>query len=172
MCQAKNLYLCGMRIKQLSVIFFLLVMTNILSAQSFVKTSDLFQRNDADNSMGHLEINQSLTLDSMVSRHILKNQNLFKVNNHYGMEGYRIQIYNNNNRNAREESNRALAAFISRFPDVVYYQLYAEPGYFRVRVGDFRTKAEAVKLFQRINREFPGAYIVPDIISFPDLNIK
>ena len=161
-----------MKIKQLLVIFFLLGLTGISTAQSFVKTSDLFQRNDADNNVGHLEIYQSLTLDSIISRHILANQNMFKINSHYGMGGYRIQIYNNNNRNAREESTRVLATFIGRFPDVVYYHLYAEPGYFRVRVGDFRTKAEAVKLFQSISREFPGAYIVPDIISFPELNIK
>ena len=109
---------------------------------------------------------------SIISRHILANHNLLKVNNHYGMEGYRIQIYSSNNRNAREESTKTVATFIGRFPDIVYYQLYAEPGYFRVRVGDFRTKAEAVKLFQSISREFPGAYIVPDLISFPELNIK
>jgi len=158
--------------KQLSVIIFLLGITGGLTAQSFVKTSELFQRDDVNNNMGHLEIRQSLLLDTLISRHILANQNLLKVNNHYGMEGYRIQIYNSNNRNAREESNRANATFMNKFPDIVSYQLYAEPGYFRVRVGDFRTKTEAVKLFQIISREFPGAYIVPDIISFPDLNNK
>ena len=160
-----------MRIKQLSVIFFFVGMANVLSAQPFMKTSDIFQRDGADN-VGRLEIRQSLALDSLISRHIIANQNLYRVNNHYGMNGYRIQIYNNNTRNAREESNRVLAAFIGRFPDVVYYQLYADPGYFRVRIGDFRTKTEAVKLLQRVSREFPDAYIVQDIISFPDLNIK
>ena len=161
-----------MRIKHLLAILFLLGVADVLSAQSFVKTSDLFQKDDANNDMGHFEIRQSLVLDSIISRHILANQNLSKVNGHYGMEGYRIQIYNSNNRNAREESNRVLATFIGRFPDIVYYQQYAEPGYFRVRVGDFRTKTEAVKLFQQISRQFPDAYYVPDIISFPDLNKK
>ena len=152
--------------------FVLLGMTGILTAQSFVKTSDLFQRDAADSNIGRLEINQSLLLDTLISRHILANRNLFKVNDHYGMGGYRIQIYSSNNRNARNESSNTQATFISKFPGVVSYQLYAEPGYFKVRVGDFRTKAEAVKLFQRISREFPDSYIVPDIISFPDLNIK
>jgi len=161
-----------MKIKHLSVILFLLGLTVVSAAQSLVKTSDIFQRNNADDNVGHLEISQSLMLDSIISRHILANQNLAKVNGHHGMEGYRIQIYNNNNRNAREESNRIHAAFMSRYPDVVSHQLYAEPGYFRVRVGDFRTKAEALKLFQSISREFSGAYIVPDIISFPELNTK
>jgi hypothetical protein len=161
-----------MKIKQLSVIFFLLGTTGFLSAQSLVKISDIFQKYNSNNNTGHLEIYQPSELDFLISKHILSNQNRFKVNNHYGMEGYRIQIYNNNSRNARDESSNIRVTFMSRYPDVISYQLYAEPGYFRVRVGDFRTKAEAIKLLQRISRDFPSAYIVPDIISFPDLNIK
>jgi len=167
-----NYYFCSMKIKQLSVIVFLLGITGVLSAQSFVRTSDLFQKYDANYNTGRLEIYQPPELDSLIKRHILFNQNQFKVNNHYGMDGYRIQIYNNNNRNARDESTNIRVAFMSRYPDVTSYQLYADPGYFRVRVGDFRTKAEAVKLLQRINREFPNAYIVPCFINFPELNIK
>ena len=61
---------------------------------------------------------------------------------------------------------------MSKFPDITSYQLYAEPGYFKVRVGDFRTKTEATKLFLLVSKEFPDAYLVPDIINFPDLNTK
>ena len=55
---------------------------------------------------------------------------------------------------------------------MVSYQIFADPGYFKIRVGDFRTRTEATKLFLIISREFPDAYIVPDIINFPDLNTK
>jgi hypothetical protein len=165
-------YFCPMKRQYFSVIFFFCMSTGILSAQFVVRTSDLFQRDDRDNHMGELVINQGLSLDTLISRHILASKNLFKVNNHYGMEGFRIQIYASNNRNAREESNKSRAEFMSMFPDIVSYPLYAEPGYFKIRVGDFRTKTEAMKLFQLINKEFKDAYIVPDVINFPDLNIK
>jgi len=163
-------YFCRMIRKLISVFF--LFSAGILSAQSVVRTSDLFRREDQDNHAGKLVINQELSLDTLISRHLLANKNLFNVNNHYGMEGFRIQIYASNNRNARDESNKARAAFMGKFPDIVSYPLYAEPGYFKVRVGDFRTKTEATKLFQIISKEFPDAYIVPDVINFPDLNIK
>jgi hypothetical protein len=88
------------------------------------------------------------------------------------MDGFRIQIYSSSNRNAREESNKARAAFISKFPDIISYALYAEPGYFKIRAGDFRTKTEATRLFMLVSKEFPDAYLVPDIINFPDLNTK
>jgi hypothetical protein len=88
------------------------------------------------------------------------------------MEGFRIQIYSSSNRNAREESNKAMAEFISKFPDIKPYSLYAEPGYFKIRAGDFRTKTEATRLYLIVSKEFPDAYLVPDFINFPDLNTK
>jgi hypothetical protein len=158
--------------KDITVVFFFLLLAETLSSQPLIKTSDLFQRESGNGHLGKLTINQDPALDTLISRHILANKNLFRVNNHYGIEGYRIQIYASSNRNAREESNKARAEFINLFPDIVSYPLYAEPGYFKVRVGDFRTKIEATRLFQIISKEFPGAYIVPDVINFPDLNIK
>lgn len=158
--------------KQITVLLFFILAAGFLSAQPVIRTSDLLKREDHARHTGQLTISQNLSLDTLISRHILANKNLFNVNNHYGMEGYRIQIYASSNRNAREESNKARAQFMSKFPNIVSYPLYAEPGYFKVRVGDFRTKIEAIKLFQSISKEFPEAYIVPDVINFPDLNIK
>ena len=165
-------YFCPMKGKYSLTCFFLCITAGFLSAQPVARTSDLFNRDDHNNRMGELVINQGLPLDTIINRHILANKNLFRVNNHYGMEGFRIQIYASNNRNAREESNKTRAEFMSKFPDIVSYPLYAEPGYFKVRVGDFRTRTEAMKLFQLISKDFKDAYIVPDIINFPDLNIK
>ena len=89
------------------------------------------------------------------------------------MKGFRIQIYARNNRNAREESNKARSEFISKFPGIASYPTYENPGYFKIRVGDFRTKTEATKLFLIISKEFPDAYLVPNVyINFPDLNTK
>ena len=161
-----------MKGKHFSVLLIFCFSSAVLSAQPVVKTTDLFKRDDPNNRMGELVINQGLPLDTLISRHLLANKNLFKVNNHYGMEGFRIQIYASNNRNAREESNKTRAEFMSKFPDIVSYPLYAEPGYFKIRVGDFRTKTEAMKLFQLVSKEFRDAYIVPDVINFPDLNTK
>jgi hypothetical protein len=151
----------------------LLTSTRITVAQAFIKTSDLFNKTEGSNQSGQLIISQDPSIDTLISRYILANENIYKDNNgQYGMDGFRIQIFSSSNRNAREESNKARAAFMSKFPDLTSYQLYAEPGYFKVRVGDFRTKTEATKLFLLVSKEFPDAYLVPDIINFPDLNKK
>ena len=158
--------------KTYPVLFLFILTAASALAQPYVKTSGLFVRDQNQGNAGKLELYQPVQLDTLISRHILANQNLYQINNHYGMEGFRLQIYASNNRNAREESNKARAQLISKFPDIVSYPLYAEPGYFKVRVGDFRTRSEAFKLYQAVSSESPGAYILPDVINFPDLKIK
>ncbi len=165
-------YFCQMIRKYFLILFILNFSALSGSAQSLVKTSDLFKRPDSNIHIGKLNIIQNPAIDSLIGRYILMNTNIYLENGYYGMEGFRIQIYSSSNRNAREESNRARAEFMIRFPDIVSYPLYADPGYFKIRVGDFRTKTEATKLFLIISKEFPDAYLVPDIINFPDLNTK
>jgi hypothetical protein len=137
-------------------------------SQSFVKTEDLLKRADNNSNTGQLNIVQDRSVDSLIYRYILMSKKTYKEKSYYGMEGFRIQIYGSSNRNAREESNKARAEFMNEFPDIESYQLFADPGYFKIRVGDFRKKTDAVKLFLQISKKFPDSYIVADIINFPD----
>jgi len=137
----------------------------ICNAQQMSITESLFQRNDNSGETGRLTIKQDPGIDSLISRHILYNMKL------KGLEGFRIQIYSSSNRNAREESGKVRAEFISKFPrDLVSYASFAEPGYYKIRVGDFRTRTEGTKYLLMVRKVFPDAYLVPDIINFPDLN--
>jgi len=147
--------------------------STIVRSQTYVSTADLFKKNYSDAGSGKLNIIQNPALDTLLNRYILGFRNQEAKNP--GMEGFRIQIYRKNIRNAREESNAILALFMSRFPDITTHQLFQDPGYFIIRVGDFRTKAEATRLFVLISKdkEFKdAAYIVPDIIDYPDKNTK
>lgn len=142
--------------------------TGFVLSQSFVKTADLFKRADNNSNTGKLNISQNQAIDSLIYRYILISKKVYSEINYYGMEGCRIQIYRSSNRSAREESNKARAKFMEKFPGIVTYQIFADPGYFAIRAGDFRNKTEAQKLFLTVSKEFPDSYIVPDIIHFPD----
>ncbi len=112
---------------------------------------------------GSLNIHQDESFDEVLERY--KNQNL--ENN--DMPGYRIQIFFGSGREARDKAYEAKALFISDFPLVPAYVLYEAP-YFKVRVGDYRTKREATSLFNQLNRKFPDAYITPlSRINLPPL---
>jgi hypothetical protein len=158
--------------KSFFVLLILVFSTVFVRSQSIVSSSDLFKTTNGNSRCGRLNIIQDPAIDTLISRYILGYKNLEERNGYAGMEGFRIQIYSSSKRNAREESAKARAEFMSRFPDIVSYPLFAEPGYYKIRVGDFRTKTEATRLFLLISKVFPDAYIVPDIINFPDLNTK
>ena len=54
------------------------------------------------------------------------------------------------------------------FPDISSDVKYREPGYFLVKAGNFRTKLEGTKWLTFIRKKYPNAYLVPDVIYFPD----
>jgi len=101
-------------------------------------------------------------LDTLLYRHI---QSKAEIG---GLRGYRIQVYFGSGQQARKEANEAKASCISLFPTQKAHILFQTP-FYKVRVGDFRTRNEAFIWHKKIVREFPKAYIVNDIINFPEL---
>jgi hypothetical protein len=82
------------------------------------------------------------------------------------ISGYRVRIFFDNKQNARTESEAVLKRFNGLYPDVMAYRIYANP-YFKVTVGDFRTKSEAMALLARIKGAFSSAFVVKENIEFP-----
>lgn len=82
------------------------------------------------------------------------------------LPGYRVRIFFDNRQAARAESEAALKKFEGIYHDVTAYRTYANP-YFKVTVGDFRTKSEAMALLDRIKKDFPSAFVVRENISYP-----
>jgi hypothetical protein len=145
----------------------LFIMTSgFCHSQPFIKTADLFKRNE---SAGRLNIIQNQAIDTLLSRYILAGQRQRTIDGAQGMQGYRIQIYYSSVRDAREEAAKARAKFYEKFPDIVSYSQYQAPGWFMVRAGDFRTKTEGYKYLVMVRHDFPNAYLVPSVINFPDL---
>ena len=106
-----------------------------------------------------VEIYQSQEVASALRKQIVDNAKRT-------MNGYRVRIFFDNKQTARVESEETLKRFESMYHDVKAYRTYANP-YFKVTVGDFRTKSEAMELLSRIKREFPSAFVVKENIEFP-----
>jgi hypothetical protein len=146
----------------------------IVRSQSFVRPSDLFERADGNSKSGQLNIIQDPELDTLINRYILANHIQEEKNGYNGIEGFRIQIYNSSYRNEKEESGKIRQEFMSQFPDIISYLIFAEPRYYKVRVGNFRSRTEAMRLYLIISKRFPNSEvdIIPDIINLKDLNNK
>ncbi|MGN1216247.1 MAG: SPOR domain-containing protein [Candidatus Cryptobacteroides sp.] len=95
--------------------------------------------------------------------------NHISANRDRKLSGYRVRIFSDNKQNARSASEAALATFKSMFPGCPAYRTYTNP-FFKVTVGDFRTKSEAMLLLQQVKGTFPTAFIVPETINYPALN--
>ncbi len=152
--------------KTILLIIIIFLNNGLCNSQDVVKTTDLFRRQH--NESGKLNVYQDPALDTLLSRYILASKQKRTPEGSQGMEGFRIQIYYSSVRNAREESAKVRAEFINKFPDIVSYAQYREPGYFMVRAGNYRTRIEGFKDLQRARKVFPDAYFVPTIINFPD----
>ncbi len=86
-----------------------------------------------------------------------------------GMPGFRVRIYRDNRQQSRQKSMDVIAEFIAKYPDIPCYRYYDNP-YFKVSVGDFRNRNEAMKFYKQLSKEFAGAFIVQETINFPKVD--
>jgi len=111
---------------------------------------------------GIIKVNHSASIDNLLQKHISSS----RKNN--TIQGYRIRIFSDAGQQAREKANDARKKFSEAYPDITSYLTYQTP-YFKVYVGDFRTKSEALKLYKQLQKSFPKAFIVTDKINPPKL---
>lgn len=81
--------------------------------------------------------------------------------NKLGMaHGYRIRIFFSNAKNARTASDEAVAKFREK-SFLPIYCTYVSP-YFKVTVGNFMSRSEAMEELRKIRVSFPGAFLVKE----------
>jgi len=81
-----------------------------------------------------------------------------------GIEGWRIQLIF---KDQKEEILPYQIKFTNLYPEIPVQIAFDSPNY-KLTVGNFRTRNEALKIKHQISKNFPGAYPVPIIID-PDL---
>jgi hypothetical protein len=81
-------------------------------------------------------------------------------------KGYRIQIIITDK---RFDAKDAKEKFSNMFPNCPAYLIFDSP-YFKVRVGDFKTKLEAQALLFKLTDDFPTLFLVDDKINPPPIS--
>lgn len=109
---------------------------------------------------GEVVVKNDARLNELIDKHKQLNQ---KLNT---MTGYRIQIYFESGANSKTLASNVKESFITKFPEIKAYLLFHEP-YYKVRVGDFRTRMEAQGFKQKIMAEYPISFVTKDDINFP-----
>ena len=76
-------------------------------------------------------------------------------------EGYRIQIMYTD---VRDEVYKNKGAMYKEFSDLSSYVEYEQP-YYKLRLGDFKSRLDATYYLQQVVTLYPGAFIVRDKIK-------
>ena len=106
-----------------------------------------------------VKINQTEAVKDAMRRQVVDNEART-------LSGYRVRIFFDNKQTARAESEKILKDFRKAYPEIAVYRVYANP-YFKVTVGDFRTRSEAMEMLSRIKYSFPSAFVVKENIDYP-----
>ena len=102
------------------------------------------------------------TQDSLI--HILVNRHTAINQARRTMPGYRIQIYFGTD---RTKANEIKTDFLHLFPNAGSYLIYQQPN-FKIRVGDYKSRLEAMKFLKEIQTLYSAAFIVKDDVKLPD----
>lgn len=95
--------------------------------------------------------------------------NFIQSNRSRNVNGYRIRIFFDNKQDSRTKSEVEAARFRALYPGYGVYRSFANP-FFKVAVGDFRTKAEANAALRIMVKDFPAAFVIREKFRFPALD--
>lgn len=115
---------------------------------------------DAKDGSGRIELSQPAQVESLLKLHIANNK-LQK-----GIPGYQIRIFSLSGQTARQKATDVRASFMRSFPEMDARMEYNNPN-FQILVGNFRTYTEAYYEKKKIEKVFPSAFIVSEIIEIP-----
>lgn len=108
---------------------------------------------------GTTVVNEEKRITELFNRYLEENATMPSI------DGFRVQLHFGND---REKAKEVKTRFLKSYTNVEAYESYQQPN-FRIRVGDFRTRLEAVKFQKEIHQQFPGSFVVTDKISLPKL---
>jgi len=106
-----------------------------------------------------VEVTQSQAVRQALQAHVRSNASKT-------LTGYRIRVFYDSAPTARQRSEGIAGALRSQFPGTGVYRTFESPNY-KVTVGDFRTKDEALRIYNALKKSYPTAFIIKETINYP-----
>ena len=143
----------------LSLVFLIAIHTGMVAQNiNAAKPQILTNLAQSDGHSGQIEIIQPEQVENLLKMQIANNR-LQK-----GIPGYRLQIFSESGQTAQQKANEVRMNFMRIFPDIEAYWKYEAPNW-KVFVGDFRTKNEALREEKKIKKIFPSTFIISETIQ-------
>ncbi len=124
-----------------------------------------FDRGNATESAGRVRIIQPERLHYLLQRHTTLSAQK------PGFDGYRVLIYRGLGTKARQEADRVQRSVLERWAGIPVYVSYSAP-YYRVCVGDCRTRQEALAWRNHLLSDYPQCFVVNEWVNFPTTTLS
>jgi len=102
--------------------------------------------------------------DKLVDELVRKQVALSEAGN--SQEGWRIQIFSDSGNNSKTKAQAAMDEFLLSHPGTKAYLVFKSPNY-KVKVGDFRFKLDAIRYLNLIAPDYTNAFVISDLINLP-----
>jgi SPOR domain len=129
-------------------------MRKTLTALIFLLPFGLFAQQKADSTRGYV-IHKDTRLDLLIRKQSELNKEVYLENRKTG-PGFRVQVINTNDRNKAVAVKTKL---MQEFADQKTYLIYQSP-YFKIQIGNFKSKKDATTLRDQIAKFYPDNLIV------------
>jgi hypothetical protein len=130
--------------KKISIIIICLLSLASLKAQYFSE---------------HEFVSNEAAVDSLLKLHKIFNSNYKSIS------GYRIQIFKGSGNSSLENARIFRDEFSEDHENIPTYISFQEP-YYRLRIGDFRDRLDAINFLRKIKNDYPSAFVIQDEIEF------
>lgn len=151
---------CSVRLMQnvLAIVFI-----SVLCYSTDLQSQEVSRNYQNEAPQGQVRINQPEVITRMLDSYLLQNAA------RPGMHGFRVRIFYDLGQQSRTNSIEIQNIFLESHPGMPIYRTFDSP-YYKVSVGDFRTRDEALKFLKSISKQYPKAFVVNEWINFPQLN--
>jgi len=109
---------------------------------------------------GYLDLNQDPRIGNLIMK-----QRQIHVNDST-IDGFRVQIFMELGNDALRHADSVKMRFSEKYPEVPIYLVFGQP-YYRLRIGDYRTRLEAENMYQQVKKEYSNAFVTADRIELP-----
>lgn len=137
-----------------------LVTSHWLLTTLFFLLSFIFQFSILNSIQAQVRIVGDVAVTKMVEKHVQLNSMVKTI------PGYRVQIASFSGTNSKTSAFDLRDNFALEYPEVQAYIVFDQP-YFKVKVGDFRTRLEAYAFLQKIKDTYKGIIIKDNINPEP-----
>lgn len=123
--------------------------------------SGVWAQDTGGDTLHYIAVSKDSRIDSLVKKNREINEEAYfkTIRN---MQGFRLQVINTSD---RHKALSVKTRMLSDFPGEKTYFIYHSP-YFKIQMGNFRTREDAEQLMQKVKAIYPsGVFVVPSKIE-------